>query len=288
MKHISTFAKLALLLATIIWGTSFVIIKDTLDIVNPHYLMALRFSVAFVLLSIVFWKKMKTITLEMIYQGSIVGVFLFMAYLWQTLGIMDTTPGKNAFLTAIYCVIVPFLAWGIHGPKPDRFNILAAVMCVIGIGLISLNGDLSIRKGDFYTLIGGFFFACHMIAISVFVKQKDPIVMTIIQFGSASVCFWAISLTTEGMPTLLSLNALFPVIYLCLFCTAGALLLQNFGQKYTAPSSAALLLSLESVFGTLFSVMLGREVPTLMMIFGFTTIFMAIVVSETKLKFFKK
>ena len=111
MKHITVLAKSSILLATLIWGTSFVIIKDTLEVINPHYLMAIRFTVAFVVLSAVFFRRMKSITREMIWQGSLIGFFLFLAYLWQTLGIMDTTPGKNAFLTAIYCVMVPFLAW---------------------------------------------------------------------------------------------------------------------------------------------------------------------------------
>ena len=288
MKHIAVLAKSSILLATLIWGTSFVIIKDTLEVINPHYLMAIRFTVAFVVLSAVFFRRMKSITREMIWQGSLIGFFLFLAYLWQTLGIMDTTPGKNAFLTAIYCVIVPFLAWLIKGPKPDKFNVIAAIMCVAGIGLVSLDGDLSVRNGDFYTLIGGFFFACHMVAVAKFVEEKDPIVITLIQFGMAAICFWVTSLIFEGVPQMLSSEAVYPVLYLCFFCTAGALLLQNFGQKYTVPSVAALLLSLESVFGVLFSVVLGREVPTTQMICGFATIFLAIVVSETKLGFLKK
>ena len=78
------------------------------------------------------------------------------------------------------------------------------------------------------------------------------------------------------------------IVYLCLFCTAVALLLQNYGQKHTTPSTASLLLSLESVFGTMFSAMLGREDLTIRMICGFVTIFLSIIVSETKLSFFER
>lgn len=288
MKHFNTFAKLTLLLATLIWGTSFVIIKDAVDLIAPNYLMALRFTGACFLLSAIFRKRLHGVNFQMLWQGALIGVFLYLAYIFQTYGIMLISPGKNAFLTAFYCVLVPFLAWMVKGSRPDRWNIIAAIMCITGIGLISLNGDLTIGKGDFLTLAGGFFFACHMVAVSKFGSERDPIVITILQFASAAVCFWITSFITEGAPKAVEADVLPSVIYLCIFCTAAALLLQNFGQKHTAPSAAALILSLESVFGTLFSAVLGREDLSIRMVCGFVTIFLSIVVSETKLSFIKR
>lgn len=284
-RNIGLYSKLALLLATLIWGTSFVIIKDAVDLISPNFLMALRFTGAFILLALIFWKRLRKVNLETILQGGLIGVFLYLAYIWQTYGIMYTTPGKNAFLTAFYCVLVPFLAWIVKGPRPDRWNIIAAFMCITGIGLISLNGNFMMGKGDFFTLIGGFFFACHMVAISKFGGDKDPIVITILQFASAAICFWITTFILDGVPNGIDLNVVPAVLYLCLFCTAAALLLQNFGQKHTTPSTASMLLSLESVFGTMFSAMLGRENLTLRMVCGFVTIFLSIIVSETKLSF---
>ncbi|MBQ8004516.1 MAG: DMT family transporter, partial [Oscillospiraceae bacterium] len=121
-----------------------------------------------------------------------------------------------------------------------------------------------------------------------FGEGQDPIVITVLQFASAAVCFWVTSLITDGAPQAVGMDVLPSVVYLCLFCTAAALLLQNFGQKYTTPSAAALLLSLESVFGTAFSALMGREDFTVRMICGFVTIFLAIIVSETKLSFLRK
>lgn len=288
MKKINSLAKLALLLATLIWGTSFVIIKDAVNLISPNYLMALRFTGAGLLLSIIFSKRLKNIDKAMLWQCGIIGVFLYLAYFWQTVGIMYTTPGKNAFLTAFYCVLVPFLTWLAKGSKPDRWNLIAAFMCITGIGLISLNGDFTVGKGDFFTLVGGFFFACHMVAVSKFGSDRDPIAVTILQFASAAVCFWITSFISDGAPRPVSADVLLSVVYLCLFCTAAALLLQNFGQKHTAPSAAALILSLEAVFGTLLSAVMGREDLTVRMVVGFAIIFLSIVVSETKLSFLKK
>ena len=288
MKKYSVLGKLALLAATLFWGTSFVVLKDTLDLVPPNFLIALRFTVAGILLAIIFWKRLRLVTRQMLWRGCIIGVFLFLAYFWQTLGLQRTTPGKNAFLTAGYCVLVPFMLWAIRGPRPDRYNVIAAVLCLGGIGLISLEGDLSIGLGDLFTVVGGIFFGCHMVAIGKFMKDEDPVVMTVLQFAVAAVCFWIASFAMEGVPQGLPVKALLPIGYMSVFCTAVTLLLQNFGQKYTDPSAAAILLSLEAVFGAMFSLFLGKETLSVQVALGFVTIFLSVIVSETKLSFLKK
>ncbi len=288
MKKTSTLAKLAIVLATIIWGSSFVIIKDAVNLITPNYLMAIRFTGAFILLSIIFFKRMKNITPKMLLQGAIIGACLFGAYFFQTLGIMDTTPGKNAFLTAFYCVLVPFIAWATGASKPDRWNLIAAFVCIAGIGLISLTRNFTMGRGDALTLVGGFFFACHMVAVAKFGEGRDPVVMTILQFAGAAVIFWIATFVFDGGVRPVVPKVIPSVFYLCVFCTATALLLQNFGQKHTTPSTAALLLTLESVLGTLFSGLMGRENLTFRMLFGFVLVFVAIVISETKLSFLKK
>lgn len=288
MKKHSLLGKLALLAATLLWGTSFVVLKDTLDLVPPNFLIALRFTVAGILLAIVFWKRLLGVTKQMLWQGCVIGIFLFLAYFWQTLGLQRTTPGKNAFLTAGYCVLVPFMLWMIRGPRPDRYNVIAAALCLTGIGLISLEGDLSIGLGDLFTVIGGIFFGWHMVALGKYLKEKDPVVMTILQFGAAAICFWIASFAMEGIPESLPTEAILPIGYMSIFCTAVTLLLQNFGQKYTDPSAAAILLSLEAVFGAMFSIFLGKETLSLQVGLGFVTIFCSVIISETKLSFIKK
>lgn len=287
MKKYSLLGKLALLAATLFWGTSFVVLKDTLDLVPPNYLIAIRFTVAAIVLSAIFWKRLKSVTRPMLWKGALIGLFLFLAYFWQTLGLQRTTPGKNAFLTAGYCVLVPFLMWMVRGPRPDRYNVIAAVLCLGGIGLISLNGDLTMGLGDFFTVLGGIFFGCHMVALGKFLKEEDPVVMTILQFVAAAVCFWIASFVMEGVPQALPVKALLPIGYMSIFCTAVTLLLQNFGQKYTEASAAAILLSLEAVFGAMFSLALGKETLSLQVAMGFVTIFLSVIVSETKLSFIK-
>jgi drug/metabolite transporter (DMT)-like permease len=278
-------AKGALFGATLIWGSSFLVVKNSMDFIQPHMLLAFRFTIACLLLCLVFYKRLRKLNKDYFIKGAILGTFLFSAYSFQTIGITDTTPGKNAFLTAIYCVLVPFLFWLVDKKKPDRYNISAAFIGIIGIGLVSLDGDLSIGRGDALTLIGGVMYAGHIVAVAKLSDKRDPILLTIVQFGYAAVYSWCIGLLHEEFPTQWTMNSAAELMYLAVFATAIALLFQIVGQKYTHPAPAAIIMSLESVFGVLFSVVFYHEVITARLFIGFSFIFIAVILSETKLSF---
>ena len=280
--------KLALFTAALIWGSSFFIVKNAVDVFPPNILLGIRFTIGCLLLALIFCKKLKQITWQYIWQGGILGILLFTAYCTQTIGITDTTPGKNAFLTAAYCVLVPFLFWITERRRPDIYNFSAAFLCLAGIGLVSLDSDFSIRFGDAMTLVGAFFYAAHIIAVARFSKGKDPVLLTIIQFGMSAVCAWVLGLCTESFPPTVTTDAVLGVAYLAVFATGVALLLQNVGQKYADPTAAAILLSLESVFGVVFSIIFYDETVTLKLGAGFLLIFAAVILSETKLSFLRK
>jgi drug/metabolite transporter (DMT)-like permease len=282
-------AKPLIVIATLIWGSTFFILKDTLDDVDLMFLLAFRFTFAAVVLALVFWKRWKTIDRSYWWRGGVMGLFLFSAYTVQNYGLMDTTPGKNAFFTAVYCVIVPFLYWAVDRLRPDRYNILAAVLCVAGIGFVSWDGGFALSWGDCLTLMGGFLYACHIVAVSKFSKGRDIFILTVIQFATTALCCWVGTFITGGFPTDgLPARAWWVLVYLALAATTLALLFQNIGQKYTDPSSAAVLLSLEAPFGVAFSVIFTDEAPTPFMYFGFLLIFIAVVCSETKFDFLKR
>jgi len=285
-KNKALLARLALFFATLIWGSSFVIVKNTVDVLPVFFLLAVRFSIAFIVLAVIFAKRLKQIDKNYLWQGGIIGLCLFIAYASQTFGITDTTPGKNAFLTAIYCVIVPFLFWITDKSKPDFFNILAAFLCILGIGFVSLKSNLSICYGDLLTMLGGFFFATHIVAIKRFSNGRDPVILTIIQFAYCSVFSLICTLIFEPRITRIEPNMIGGIMYLAIGCTAIGLLLQSVGQKYTTPSGAAIILSLESVFGVSFSILLAGEVMSKRLVFGFCMIFISVIISETKLSFF--
>lgn len=282
-------ARPLIVVATVIWGSTFFILKDTLDDVSVYFMLAFRFTVATVILALVFWKRWKNFDKSYLLAGGVMGTLLFLAYAVQNFGLLGTTPGKNAFFTAVYCVIVPFLYWVIKGERPDRYNVLAAVLCLAGIGFVSWDGGFALTGGDGLTLLGGLVYACHIVAVSYFSREKDVFLLTVLQFFYVAVWAWIFTAATGALPSGgLPTRAWGVLLYLAVAATALALLFQNVGQTYTSPSSAAVLLSLEAPFGVLFSVVFSDERPTGFMIFGFVLIFISILCSETKFSFFSR
>ena len=188
-----------IILATVIWGSSFVVMKSSVDVLPTFWLLAIRFTASAIVLALVFWKRWKLADKQYFIGGGIMGFFLFLAYSFQTFGLEGTTPGKNAFLTAVYCVIVPFLYWAVARQRPDRYNIAAAVLCIAGIGLVSVTGDnaAAVSMGDGLTLVGGFFFAAHIVAVSRFSQGRDIFLLTAIQFASFALFSWLGVLATR-------------------------------------------------------------------------------------------
>ncbi len=282
-------AKPMIVLATVIWGSTFFILKDTLDDVDLMFLLAFRFTLAAGILALVFRKRWRAMDLGYLWRGGLMGALMFAAYAVQNYGLMDTTPGKNAFFTAVYCVIVPFLYWAVDKLRPSRWNVLAAVLCVAGIGLVSWDGGISLTGGDLLTLCGGLLYACHIVAVAKFSQGRDIFILTVLQFATTALCCWIGALFTHGIPLDgLPARAWWVLLYLAIAATTVALLFQNVGQKYTDPSSAALLLALEAPFGVAFSVLFGAENPSALMYLGFFLIFLAVVCSETQFKFLRR
>lgn len=289
-RNIVWLANLGMILTAFIWGFAFVVVKDSVDSVPPVYMLAFRFTIAFVGLSLVFCKKLVKITKSDLFCGGFLGFWLFISYFFQTVGIQYTTAGKNAFLTTIYVVIVPFLHWIINKKKPDRYCIMAAFLAVDGIGLLSLQGDMTINIGDILTIVCGFGYASHMIYIDKYTESHDPVILTILQIGTAAVISWVFAPFFDGgFPmAVFSRRLLSGMLYLGLGSTMIAFLLQNVCQKYTTPTSASLFLSLESVFGVLCSLVFLEEYLTMRMTAGCVLIFVAIIMAETKFSFIKR
>jgi drug/metabolite transporter (DMT)-like permease len=289
-NKIKVMASVGLVSAALIWGFAFIVVKNALDLIPPVYMLAFRFTIAAIGLGIIFHKRIKNINKNNIISGIILGLFLYLGYLLQTIGCLYTTAGKNAFLTTIYVVIVPFLYWIISKKRPDGYCIFAAFMAIVGIGLLSLNGKMSINIGDVLTLFCGFAYAVHIIFINKFSEYQDPIILTLIQIVAAAVLSWITAPIMDGKfpMDVTKPDMIIGMLYLGIFSTMIAFLLQNVCQKYIEASTAALLLSMESVFGAVFSIVFLKEIFTTKMLIGCALIFTAVIMAETKFDFIKQ
>ncbi|MEG1926017.1 MAG: DMT family transporter [Ruthenibacterium sp.] len=273
-------SRVALLMVGAIWGSSLVVVKSSVEMISPNLLIACRFTIAFIVMALVFFKKFRLLNKEYVICGAIIGACLFVAYWIQTLGITLAMPGKSAFLSSIYCVIVPFVYWIIGGRRPAMRNLMAALFCVTGIMLSSITKGFTIAPGDMLALLSGVFFAIHIAVVGKYGGKKDAVLITILQFGFCAGFAWIATFIFEGTKLQWSAKATGGVLYLALACTALALLLQNLGQKYASPASASILMSTESVFGVVFSVIFMGEIMTPKLVIGFILIFLSVLISE--------
>ena len=276
--------KLMLLGATIIWGIAFVVMKDAVDALPPAQLIGVRFLLTGLLMALMFHHSLRgTLNRANVAAGFVLGLVTFLAFWVQTIGLTDTTPGKNAFLTATYCVIVPFMLWAVTGKRPTLANVGAALLCIIGIGLVSLAaGSFTMQFGDLMTLLCAFFFAAQIIAIARYSKRFDVLALTVYQFLFGGIAGLVVGALTEPAPNLAALTPefAFNLFYLVVFASGLCYLFQNVGLAHVSPAQGSLLLSLESVFGVLASVLFYGEVVTGRMAVGFVLIFAAILISE--------
>ncbi|WP_419727036.1 DMT family transporter [Terrisporobacter petrolearius] len=274
----------------IIWGSGFIGTKLALDGgLSTVQTLTLRFFIASLMLGIIFYKKIKeNISKESIIAGALLGLFSFVGFTTQTLGLVYTTVSKNAFITAVNVVIVPFIGFILYKRKLDKIGVISSFMALVGIAVLSLEADLSINFGDFLTFICAIGFAFHIFFTGEFSKKYNSYVLTVTQF----VVAFLLSLILQTVTGETNFNAtpvgLMGALYLGIFSTAIGFLLQTMCQSKVDQTRTAIILSTEAVFGTIMSVLIFHEVLTNRMVVGCIIIFVSIIVAETKLSFIKK
>ena len=272
-----------LLITAIVWGSGFVVTAIALEYLTAYQVMAGRFMFAAIILSIVFRKKFKTFTKAVVWKGAVLGTILYIGFAFQTVGLEYTTPSKNAFLTAVNIVIVPLIAYFVYKRRVDCFETVGAILAIVGIGFLTLEGSMAtINIGDILTLICAVAFAFDIFYTNHFVKTENAISLTIVQFITAAILGVSAVLIQGDMPTSIENEAVLAIIYLAVFSTTIAYVCQNVGFKYTTATKGAIILSLEALFGMIFSVLFLHEAMTARLIIGAAIIMGAILLTELK------
>jgi drug/metabolite transporter (DMT)-like permease len=282
------FGEIALTITAIIWGSGFVASAIALDHFTPYQILAGRFIIGTLILGVIFHKKLKNIDKSTMIKGAVLGIFLYLAFALQTVGLQYTTPSKNAFLTAVNVVIVPFIAFVMYKRKIDMYELVGAILAMIGVGVLSLKLSADINIGDLLTLGCAFGFAFHIFYTAKYVKDSDPILLTLIQMITAAIIGSIVVVLKGETSVVMEKEGMFSLLYLGVFSTTIAYLLQTVAQKMITETKAAIILSTESFWGMVFSVAILDEAMTIKMVLGAILILGAIIISETKLPFLKK
>ena len=281
------YADLSLLLVAIIWGSGFIFTKNALDHMTPIYILGFRFLIASIGFGIILFNKIRKAKWKDIKAGMIVGFFMFFAFAVQTVGLQYTTVGVQAFITATNVVMVPFFYWILTKSRPGPYEFFGAILCFIGIGILSLDTNLRVGYGEFLTFLSAIGYALQIVAVGFFAKDVDSYVLTFTQFVTATVLSFALAIPFEPRLTQINPGAVVPIIFLAIFSTMIAFLIQNIAQKYTTSTHAAIILSLESVFGSIMGIIILKEDVTAKFIIGCLAIFISVLAAETKFSFLR-
>lgn len=279
-----TLFKIGLILVAVSWGSGFPVTKIALDSgIAPNALMSIRFLVTALVLFIFLKIKGVAISKEEKRLGLGTGIVLGLAFSLQTVGLVYTTSSKNAFITGAYVVMVPFISWFLTKEKPKLSIYLATVICLFGIGLLSLEGDLSINYGDFLTFICAIFFALQMSLIGANISDKNPITVNTYQMLSAGILTLLLNVVFENFSiftTRLNITQILAIGFLVVCNTLIAYLVQTAAQTYVPASTTSLILSTEILFGAITSVLFLGDPFTLKMVLGGILIFASVMIAE--------
>ncbi len=265
MKNQKLKGNLLLLLAAFVWGLSFISQSKGVELIEPATFNGVRSLLGgVVLLPVIFIldksKKRngvqpQKIDKNLIVGGIICGICLCLASTLQTIGMVETSPGKAGFLTALYMVIIPIVGIFI-GKRPQPIVLLSVLIAVAGLYLMCITDSLTINQGDILIIICAFIFAAHIMAIDHFSPKVDGVKLACFQFFVCGILDMIYAFIFESPQIVPILNAWLSIGYSGVLSCGVAYTLQIVGQKYTDPTSASILMSLESVFATLSTVVL--------------------------------
>ena len=258
-------AELALGFNVVIWGATFVLIKNALREISPVLFLAMRFSLATLALAVLFRRKWQgpkrpRVTGKMVAAGGMIGVFLFAGFLLQTVGLQSTSPPKSAFLTGLATVMVPLLGALVYRIKPRVSEVAGVLSATVGMGLMTLAGPIgSIGSGDLLTFGGAIAFSAHIVATGHFAGRIGYEVLSITQIGAAalsagSLVWWVETPRVQWHPLVV-----WAILITGLLCTALAFTIQAWAQHYTTSTRTALIYALEPVVAWITSYCMAGE-----------------------------
>ncbi len=285
-----TIANGLLLLTAIIWGTAFAFQKQGVETIEPLTFGAARCTLSAAAVGLVAFllergkERSREYRMNTIKGGLICGIFLTIATNLQQIGLVYTTAGKAAFITAMYMVLIPVISFFILRRRIGLQAWIAVALAVAGLYLLCINGDFSIGRGDIFVIACALSFAVQMLFVDRYSPKASPVGISAVQFIFNAAVTWILALIFES-PSLPSLMEVKSDILYCGVVSGGVgYTLQIVGQKDTDPTTAGLLLSLESVFGALAGMLLLREAMSMREALGAAIMFIAIIMVQIPLR----
>ncbi len=251
---------LVLLMAAFVWGTTFALVKASLDYTSPFMFMTMRFTLALVIITPVVVRHIGELTRRELIGGVLTGGALFFGFACQTWGLVYTTASKSAFITGLNVVLVPFLLWGLGHQRVRARRWAAAGLAALGLFLLTNPlGGAGINRGDLFTLACAAAFAGHIILLGSYAPTTHTLRYFWVQLITVTILATLATLVVSGWEVIPSATLWLGLGVTGVLGTAGAFLGMTWAQRRTSPTRTALILTSEPVFGALFAVTIAGE-----------------------------
>lgn len=251
-------ADFSLLLVALIWGASFVMVKEAISQIGIFTFLTLRFLFAALALALIFWPRLRASSPKEFLAGALVGLFLFGGYSLQTIGLKYTSVSKAGFITGLSVVIVPLLSILLLRQRPSLNALLGVILATTGLGLLTLRG-LAMAQGDLWVLGGAVAFALQIVALGRFAPQMETTTLATIQVATVALLSAPLAWAREGPFPQMSEQVWFAILFTGIMATSLAFLAQSKAQRFTSPTHTALIFATEPVFAAIFGYLLLQD-----------------------------
>ncbi|MGN0736211.1 MAG: DMT family transporter [Anaerovoracaceae bacterium] len=258
-------ADLMLIVVTLCWGVSYYLMDISLADMDPFTLNAHRFLGAFFIAAALTWKKVKNVNKITLKYSVLVGISLVFVYIGATFGVKYTSLSNSGFLCAMTVVFTPLISRVVLKEKQDRKVLVSVLMCFIGIAFLTLKDDFSINmgnlKGDLLCLMCAFAYAIDLLLTEKAVSHKEvnAYQMGVFQLGVTGVCNFVLALIFEQPHFPTTTTVWGAVLFLAIFCTGVAFVVQPIAQQYTTAAHTGVIYALEPVFAAIVAVVFAHE-----------------------------
>lgn len=260
MLSTSRRAELALLLLAFFWGTTFPLVKIALDFCSPFLFLTIRFALGTLIIWVAYSKKISFMDMATIKAGIILGIFLFLGFGFQTVGLKYTAASKSAFITGLFVIMVPPLSVLIVKEKPKLFSLIGVILAISGLWLMTRPKGSEFNFGDLLTFLCAISFSFHVIYVQIYAKRFPFEKLVFVQLLTTSLLSIPSMFLLETAEFVYNHNLVSAILVTALFATALGISIQNRMQKDTTATKASVIYTMEPVFAGFFSYLILGEV----------------------------
>lgn len=275
-------ADISLITIALIWGSTFIIIKKSIDLFDPISFVFLRFTIASVFMLVFIIPLMKKINRKLLIEGGLLGTALFLIFLTQTLALKMITATEVGFLTGLYVIFVPILSAVFLKKYPHIFSWIGVSLAAAGMAIVTFQSGLSITAGQFLAIVNAFFIGVQILMTDVYSRKHNVVLLTAIQLITVAVlsglyafCFESPDYAKAFIP-----YVGWSIVFTGIFATVLCFFIQTAMLKYTTPTKAAIMFTLEPISSAFFAYFIGNEILSAKQYFGAALIIIAILTAE--------